>query len=502
MPPRYSLSKKFQTFGRFFGFLGLILQFFTFVSGQDIDATIKIAVDKGLSADVGVKVLKSNAADRSQKIWFLDDQAGTIGLTKRLSMVEVFDRNCETVGRKKFGSADEISREETGGIRYSVDLSPIQRKSAAAHVSWLTKDLGVIMLDDLLPQNIGRTATVKFEIPAGWKITHAENELAANEFRVSNIEKSVFYLGRNLRVQSFNAKTSSVNLIVSGEWHFSDAEALAMAESIYSEYEKLYGPLLSAPSQILLSRFPIPSDPGNWEAETRGRSVTMISSDTPFKTQSKQRLHEQLRHELFHLWIPNGVNLSGSYDWFYEGFALYQSLKIGVATNTITFDNFLETLGRAYSIDSMQTIRTSLIDASKNRFGGANTTVYARGMLVAFMCDLALLERSKGKRSVENILRDVYQKHHKSAERLDGNTAILAEFAMYPELKEIADRYIRSGDAIDIAAFARFAGIDVTDQNGFKKLAVSPKPTSRQKDLLDKLGYNSWRRLRASVAQE
>ena len=104
---------------------------------------------------------------------------------------------------------------------------------------------------------------------------------------------------------------------------------------------------------------------------------------------------------MFHLWIPNGVNLTGNYDWFYEGFALYQSLKMGVAVEpdtglTIIWIRFRGPTG---SITGRKTL--SLIDASKNRWNGNNNTqIYARGMLVAFLCDLAMLEASKGKRSV------------------------------------------------------------------------------------------------------
>ena len=173
-------------------------------------------------------------------------------------------------------------------------------------------------------------------------------------------------------------------------------------------------------------KFPSRCSVGTWEADTRGSTITIVSSDMPFKTQSLQRLHEQLRHEIFHLWIPNGVNLSGNYDWFYEGFALYQSLKVGVAVNRIRFEDMLDTLSRAYNIDSMQSQKLSLIDASKNRWNGSNTQVYARGMLVAFLCDLALLEKSKGKLSTDDLLRDLYEAHRPTAPRQDGNAAVLA----------------------------------------------------------------------------
>jgi predicted metalloprotease with PDZ domain len=114
---------------------------------------------------------------------------------------------------------------------------------------------------------------------------------------------------------------------------------------------------------------------------------------------------------MFHLWIPNGVNLTGNYDWFYEGFALYESLKLAVRMNRIGFADFLDTLSRAHTIDSAQSQRISLIQASANRFGGSNTQVYARGMLVAFLTDLAMLQQSKGKKSVDDLLRDLYRTH-------------------------------------------------------------------------------------------
>src|SRR5207245_2243287 len=115
-------------------------------------------------------------------------------------------------------------------------------------------------------------------------------------------------------------------------------------------------------------KFPRTSGPGSWEADTRGSSVTIISSDTPFKSQSLQQLHEQLRHEIFHLWIPNGVNLSGNYDWFYEGFALYQALKSGITMNRIRFEDFLDTISRAYNIDNAAEHKLSLVEASRNRW--------------------------------------------------------------------------------------------------------------------------------------
>jgi Predicted protease with the C-terminal PDZ domain len=286
-----------------------------------------------------------------------------------------------------------------------------------------------------------------------------------------------------------------LKLIISDQWQFADSDAADITREIYSGYRKLFGADPTSTAQITVLKFPQTVQPGMWEADTRGSSVTIVSADMPFKTQSIQRLHEQLRHEIFHLWLPNGVNLSGNYDWFYEGFALYTALKSGVAVNRIRFDDFLDTLSRAYNIDNISGSGASLIDASKSRWSGANTQIYARGMLVAFLCDLALLERSKGKRDVNDLLRKIYDDYRYPKPRQDGNLAVLNALQSYPELAGISKRYIKGAEKLDWHEELVAAGIESREENYTTFLQVTAKPNGRQKDLLNKLGYNNWQKL-------
>ncbi|MGE3465851.1 MAG: hypothetical protein AB7J13_02870, partial [Pyrinomonadaceae bacterium] len=267
------------------------------------------------------------------------------------------------------------------------------------------------------------------------------------------------------------------------------------AASKLSSYETAFGSSSTGNYLIGITKFPYNVPTGNWEADARGRTVTIASSDMPFRSQSLQRFHEQLRHELFHLWIPNGVNLTGNYDWFYEGFALYRSLKLGVAVNRIRFDDYLDTLSRAYDIDTMNTRPQSLIIASKGRFNGANTQLYARGMLVAFLCDLAMLNASKGKRSVDDILRQVYSGHSGDSAPVDGNAAVIAILKRHLELVPIVERYVSGAGKIDWTTQIAPAGL-VAEPNGRPtRLVLKPKPSGRERVILDKLGYNNWRKL-------
>jgi predicted metalloprotease with PDZ domain len=350
-----------------------------------------------------------------------------------------------------------------------------------------------LMLDDLLPQMEGKSAIVTIEPPVGWKIFTTETETSPGIFRVRDLEKAVFYLGKDLRVVRAKAPT----VVISGnEWLFKDTDAGEMSAKIFDEYSKLFGPIKDVSPIVRIGRFPTHQMIGSWEADTRGQSVTIASMDTPFRSQSLQRLHEQLRHELFHLWVPGRLNLTGRYDWFYEGFAMYQSLKTGVAGNQIRFEDYLDTLSRARSIDGAGDRRLSLLDLSSTRWTGGNTRVYARGMLAAFVTDLAMMRASGVKRSVTDLIAAIVRKHSPPAAETDANAAILAEFRSRPELVAVVDKLITGSDRFDLPDLMNAAGLEVVRTGSSETIKMVAKPSGKQKDLLRRLGSENWRNLR------
>jgi hypothetical protein len=488
------MSTKDKRFSRVPAILGAIFIFAAFCTAQEIDAIIKIESVAPPSARVEGKFLQDN----SGKNWaFLRSIAGIENLGERISDLSLEDKNGKTISYKKLIAGEYLAEEAATYFSYKVDLTPSKKLSSMAHVSWISGDKGLLMLDDLLPQfGQDASAQIVFMLPDNWKIVGNEQFLAQNMIKVSRIEKAVFLIGKDLRQTVVTSPLKgSLRIAIAGEWLFSDAELVKTSGEIFGEYKKIFGELENVNPQIFLVKFPLETKLGNWEAETRGSNVVLLSSDMPFKNQSEQRLHEQLRHELFHLWIPNNLALSGSYDWFYEGFALYQSLRTGVALNRIRFEDFLDTLGRAYDLDNLQSGKVSLIEASKNRWNGANPQVYARGMLVAFLADVALLRESKGKRSITDVFRALYEKHRKPNQSEDGNAAILKILENHAELRLIVERYIKGAEKLAWQTDLESIGIETNGENFPSRLAVKSKLKGRQKDLLNELGYNNWRKL-------
>jgi predicted metalloprotease with PDZ domain len=460
-----------------------------FCAAQKAEVSITIQHGDTQTAIVHGKFLE-NVTDRELR--FLTRFGHLSELDKRMTGIELFTRKGEPISSHAVSPGRFIAESDFVEWKYQVNIAASKDRFAAAHVSWVDGDGAMIALRDLIPQGL-KAAKLKVVVPPAWRLFANAKANDNHVFEIDDLDKTIFHAGTDLRASTFGPPGSEIELLVSGDWYFTDAEAAQMADSIFASYEKLFGGAPASNVQIAVRQFPISVARGEWEADSRGSSITIMSSDMPFKSQSCQRLHEQLRHEIFHLWIPNALKLTGNYDWFYEGFALYNSLKTGVFANRISFNDFLDTLGRAYEIGNATGDQMSLIKESENRWGGSNTMVYARGMIIAFACDVAMIKASKGKRSIAEILKKVFSDNRLSTER-NGNEAVLAVLSADKEIRPIVDASITGSARIDWKALLEDTGLTVDTRGPAGRLRVVDELTGRQKEVLDRLGYNNWRK--------
>lgn len=458
------------------------LQIFTQAQAQVVEVKISLVEVRG-KASISGRFLDNSGEQAPGSLAFKREVAGYPALATRVNDLSLFGRDGNVVEVRKLMDGEYVAGADYSSWKYTVDLAPPKDRAGFAHASWIGDSSGVLMFDDLLPLFVTRPdpfqGSITLKLPAGWELQSAGTSLLGGD-----PSRSVAFIGKGHRIIDVKPRSGDLKLLLSGGWHFTDEEASGMAREIFDEYSKLLGNLPKQGYMVALLRFPTQDSPGHWEAETRGRTVTIFSSDMPFRTQSLQRLHEQLRHEIFHLWFPNGVKLTGDYAWFYEGFAMYSSLKLAVKLNRIRFEDFLDTLARAHTIDSNSRPRRPLTDS------GIDPTVrYARGMLIAFLTDIEILGNSGGKDDVGIRLQGLFKRHQAGkAAALDAVRSVIASNAF--------QRYVEGTDAIDWTRDVSVAGIEST-QNGRRSttLTVVQKPNGRQKRMLDRLGYNNWRKL-------
>jgi len=464
------------------------------VMAQDVE--IKIIVESGST------ILKVEGEFRQRKFennkyWrFVDSYADVKHIAARVKDLRLFDSFGSSVKFRKLANNEYVAVGSVRKFSYKIDAGVLADINSTAHVSWLSESVGLLMLNDLLPVSVSvkRKVKIRFLLPTGWRISTRERKLDSITFSVGDMGNAIFLVGKDWREETIRVGSTEMKVFVAGAHQFEDADAGKIARSILREYKRVLGGIPFARSRVFLVPFPRKVGFGRWRAETRGTNIAILSSPMAFKSQVIQRLHEQMRHEIFHLWIPKSLNLRGDYAWFYEGFAIYQALKTGVWLGQIRFEDFLGTIGQAYNLSNRSGRKFSLIDTSKRRWNGSNSAVYAKGLLVAFLVDISMLRKSRGKKDISSLFRAIYRKHNKKMPEREANESILNVLRKNGATKRIAEGYIEGSEKIDLSYALMSIGAENIGSLSVPRLQIKVKLTRREKALLKKLGYNRWRK--------
>lgn len=442
------------------------------------------------------------AGERSKatRTWsFRNVYASAVNLGDRIEKLALMDASGADVSVRKIAPGEFSAASAATQFVYEMNLDAPLFEGDAAHVSWLTSERGFLMTGDLLPlaanekEELKTKATLRFLLPATWTITANAQARGDKTFEVDDAEAAIFFVGQNLREKRQRIGSMEFAYVTAGEWAFSDEDAVELATSLLKEHAGTFNGTPQSRAMLVLAPFPRQAGADRWSAETRGGTVTMLAGKSPSRTAALAQLTFPLAHELFHLWIPNGVALEGNYDWFYEGFTLYQALRAAVRLNLLTFQDYLNALSRAF--DAYQTAvsgrgESSLLAASEQRWTLSPALVYNKGMLAAFLYDLNLRLKTKGKRSLDDVYRELFKSHNASQSRTNGNRAVLAALNSAGEMQELTRRYIESAGAIDLPAAIAPFGLKVETFGARTRIAVASELNGARRDLLREFGYN------------
>jgi hypothetical protein len=424
--------------------------------------------------------------------WSFRNVYGSVsGLGARIEDLRLTDETGAEVPARQLAPGEFEAARPATRFSYSLKLDPPAFITDAAHVSWLSADRGLLMLGDLLPLPASK-ASVKLSLPPGWSAFSTEEKNSAGSYETDEAEDAVLFVGRDLRERRGRVGAMSFTLATAGEWPFSDEDAADSVKELLGDYEKIFGGPPRPRVLIALAPPPRAAPATFWSAETRGGTVTLLSGRMPTKLTATAQLGGALGHELLHLWVPNALALEGNYDWFYEGFTNYLALRAGLRRGQLTFQDYLNALGRAF--DGYKSARgareLSLPDASQRRWTNGTSLVYSKGMLVAFLYDLTLLSRSRGKSSLEDAYAELFRRHRSGSSREDGNRAVIAVLGRLQGMGDFTSLYVQGATEINLAASVAPFGLEIAPGGVRTHLAVVAAPSGAQRDLLRKLGYN------------
>ena len=421
--------------------------------------------------------------------WSFSDSYGSVrGLAGRVANLRALNLKNEIVDVDQVAPGVYRSRNPANQLTYEVSIDEPPKYTDRSHVSWLNREQGLLMLADVLPDldvEMMKPLLVSLKLPANWKAVSGSAEIAGT-YSVPVPNKAVFLISTSLRTLPKKINGREFRVALSGVWPFKDDEARKSAAKVLQEYLRMNRHAFPQNAVLML----IPADSGSrtWTAETRGNSVVLLLSPKETREQLLARLAIILTHEMLHLWVPNSLSLKGDYDWFFEGFTLYQALLSSLSLKLIDFDEYLRTLNRVYDSYRAAEDRSgwSLLELSERRWTSSSAVLYDKGMLVALLYDLSLREATDSSLG----LSSVYPKLPYSTPTLDdGNEVIIGLLDRSATMSNFSRTYVRERHSLKLESLLPRFGINVERLGGQTRLVVSDRLTSSQLRVLKSLGY-------------
>jgi len=452
------------------------------VHGQSESTTIKIGVTSADAVRIDIHL------SRPLKSWsFLNTYGTAMNLGSRIHDVQAKGVSGQSLPVTKVAPGELQTDEPAVDFNYKVRL-PIPLAGDVAHVSWLTPGYGFLMFADLLPRNLpSGQILAEFSLPERWGIHSALRLNERNQFVVEDSVKAVFLVGQSLQMVSRTIEGMNLDFAFSGNWPFKEDQVAKSASRLLKRYFELTRFRLPKRSIVTIAPMPITNSRIKWTAETRGSTLILLLDPGAMFRNWIAQLEVIFTHELFHLWVPNSLLLEGDYDWFFEGFTLYQALLMAHETKLISFQEYLDTLGRVYDSYLSNSDRLSLIEASEQRWSGFNSAVYDKGMLVAFLYDLMLREESGGKNRLSDKYRELFRAY--GAKATNGNEAIMSLLISSTATGDFLKSHVENRKSLDLQQALKRYGLLLDSGRTQTHLRVANNLSEDQIRLLRTLGH-------------
>lgn len=417
---------------------------------------------------------------------FLNSYAGALALGDRVQNFQAYSPNSDPVSLKRIAAGVFRADHPLIAVTYEVRLTPKSAKNAA-HVSWLTSDGGVLMLADLLPQEVTQEGSIDalFELPAGWQIQPSMSLSRPLMYLIDDPVNAVLSVGPSVKASFKKIDETKLEVAVSGNWSFDEKRVTDAATKVLKKYLQLTRFKLPN-ARVLIAPMPLGGS-DKWQAQTRGSTLLLLLDRRANFQNWIGQLQVIFTHEMLHLWVPNALQLKGDYDWFFEGFTLYQALVTALELKVISFDEYLNTLARVYDSYLSSPDTLSLIEASERRWTDTGATVYDKGMLLAFLYDLELRYETRGVSRLADRYAELFRQY--AAKTVNANEAIMSLLISSPAMERMLKSYVEDRRKLEFAETLKRHGIIVDSDSNLTDLKIVTNPTEDQRRILKSLGY-------------
>ncbi|MFO7446527.1 MAG: hypothetical protein R6W90_09180 [Ignavibacteriaceae bacterium] len=223
---------------------------------------------------------------------------------------------------------------------------------------------------------------------------------------------------------------------------------------------------------------------GAWE---HSYSSFYVYQETPLVGEVETSIRDVIAHEIFHVITPlnihseiieqfNFVNpVLSKHLWFYEGVTEWASHIMQLRSQLVPLDQHLNTLRLKLLIDDGLDKSISLVDLALKSFELQTQfqIVYQRGSVAMELLDLKILELSKGKRGLREVINELSEDYGPDESFDEEN--FFNEFVdrTYPEIKEFLNNFIAGTKPLPVKEYFDYIGINYYESQGYDSSKVS-----------------------------
>jgi len=201
-------------------------------------------------------------------------------------------------------------------------------------------------------------------------------------------------------------------------------------------------------------------------------------------------------HEYFHLWNVKRIRPEGYWNidytseslidalWFLEGITSYYDEILMKRTGYFNEDEYLRKLANTLTNvdnrpgDKVQPVSEASRDAwfkfYQQNENSWNTTVsyYTKGSMLGAILDLMIIESTKGEKSLNDVMRILYQNYYKDSKEGINSEDIksVIESVSGKKMDGFFSRYIYGTEPLNYEKYLHYAGLEIFDLNEGRKL--------------------------------
>jgi predicted metalloprotease with PDZ domain len=407
-------------------------------------------------------------------------------------------------------SVEKISKNAwrvDGGTKGFVFAFELYANETSVQTAHLDETHGFIHPPAVFPYVDGYAASpceVAVDAPKGWRVATGLPKVrgAGSRFRAENYDEladSPIECG-DFEEASFTAGRRRHRIVLSGGGGYDLKQLTRDTKKIVQTELEFWGGKPPYDEYVFICHV-YPGARGGLEH----RNSTVLGIDS-FRFHPQKEYEEQvlslIAHEFFHTWNVKRIRprVLGPFDygqenytrllWVFEGITSYYDGLLVRRAGLMTPKRYLKVL--ADRIQALERLpgrrRQSLADSSFDTWikfyrpneDSPNSTIsyYLKGELVALLLDLHIREQTRGARSLDDVMRDLWRRHGEDARGLEEDEfeRVAAEVSGL-DLRRFFKRAVHSTDELDFnAALAPF-GLRIVTRNKGEKNGDAEGPT-------------------------